>query len=50
MSSAVELLICESKNLTFGSLITILSPHLLFHFLKYKGLQTLPPPKFSPFK
>lgn len=41
--AAAELLIRESKKLTFGSPTTVLSPHHLSHLLTYKGLQTLPP-------
>ncbi|XP_007653304.3 uncharacterized protein LOC103162167, partial [Cricetulus griseus] len=41
--AAAELLIRESKKLTFGSPITVFSHHNLSHLLTYRGLQTLPP-------
>ncbi|XP_076403062.1 uncharacterized protein LOC143267687 [Peromyscus maniculatus bairdii] len=41
--AAAELLIRESKKLSFGSSITVFSHHNLSHLLTYKGLQTLPP-------
>lgn len=44
--AAAELLIRESKKLTFGSPITVFSSHNLSQLLTYKGLQTLPPSRF----
>jgi hypothetical protein len=42
--AATELLIQGSKNLIFGSSMTVFSSHSLSQLLTYKGLQTLPPP------
>ncbi|XP_057631307.1 uncharacterized protein LOC130877762 [Chionomys nivalis] len=41
--AAAELLIRESKKLTFGAPTTVFSHHNLSNLLTYKGLQTLPP-------
>jgi hypothetical protein len=41
--AAVSLLIQESKKLTFGSLLTVYSPHSLLELLTYKGLYSIPP-------
>ena len=41
--AAAELLIRESKKLTFGASTTVFSHHNLSNLLTYKGLQTLPP-------
>jgi hypothetical protein len=41
--AATELLIRESKKLTFASPITVFSSHNLSQLLMYKRLQTLPP-------
>jgi hypothetical protein len=41
--SVAYVLVQESKKLTFGGTITIVSPHHLAELLTYKGLRTLPP-------
>jgi ribonuclease HI len=41
--SATYVLVQESKKLTFGGTITIVSPHHLVELLTYKGLRTLAP-------
>jgi hypothetical protein len=39
---AASLLIQESKKLTFGSPLTVCSPHSLLELLTYKGLYSIP--------
>jgi hypothetical protein len=40
--AAASLLIQESKKLTFGSPLTVYSPHSLSKLLTYKGLYSIP--------
>jgi hypothetical protein len=41
--AVASLLIQESKKLSFGSPLTVYSPHSLSELLTYKGLYSMPP-------